>query len=214
MRLIQALAVAVLAVTINAPASTQTAPGTTHAVVPLHGRHTIALSIGLMDHVARIVSVTGRGVSVNSEGAFWVGYGHWFGPDWAVVAETGAFATQVRVSGDGTETAMLFPIVFGLRYQPEDWALDDRIRPYVEGAAGPYFGLQTETGWAVEVGWQTATGARLSAGVDLFASRQISLGTVIRYHAITDFARTIGSRDNYSGFEFSLRLGILLGTGR
>jgi len=213
----QAIAATALAMAVIPPAAAQTAPGTTTVerdVVHLTGRHMIGLSMGVMDHMASIVSVTVGGVSVNSQGAFWVGYSHWFEPDWALLAETGVISSQVSVSGAGTETAALFPILFGLRYQPEDWALGEKVRPYLGGAAGPYFGFQTLTGLSVDVGVQTAVGGRLGAGFDVIPNRYISLGAVLRYHAVTDFDRVIGSRDNYSGFEFSLRFGILLGAGR
>jgi hypothetical protein len=211
----QAIAATALAVAVMTPASAQTAPGTADRdVVHLTGRHMIAVSVGVMDHMTSLVHVTAGGVSVNSQGAFWVGYGHWFEPDWALQVETGVVSSQVRVSGAGTETAALFPLLIGLRYQPEEWALGEKVRPYLGGAAGPYFGFQTVAGWSVDVGGQTAIGARLGAGLDVIPARQISLGAVIRYHAVTDFDQVIGSRDNYSGFEFSLRLGILLGAGR
>jgi hypothetical protein len=217
MRRIEAIVATALAVAVLSPAEAQTVPGATTAdrdVVHLTGRHMIGLSVGVMDHMTSLVSVTVGGVSVHSQGAFWVGYGHWFEPDWALLAETGVVSSQVNVSGAGTETAALFPILFGLRYQPEDWALGEKVRPYIGGAAGPYFGFQTVAGWSVDVGVQTAIGGRLGAGFDVIPNRHISLGAVLRYHAVTDFDRVIGSRDNYSGFEFSLRLGILLGAGR
>jgi outer membrane protein W len=174
----------------------------------------ISVSVGFMDHATNIVSVAISGVEVNSEGALWVGYGHWFEPDWALLAETGVVSSQVSVSATGTQTAVLFPILVGVRYQPENWALGEKVRPYIGVSAGPYFGFQTVAGWSVEVGTQTAIGGRFGAGLDVILSRHVSLGAVVRYHAVTDFGRPIGSRDNYSGLEFALRLGILLGSGR
>jgi outer membrane protein W len=123
-------------------------------------------------------------------------------------------SSQVSVSVTGTQTATLFPILVGVRYQPENWALGEKVRPYIGVSAGPYFGFQTMAGWSVEVGTQTAIGGRFGAGLDVILGRHVSLGGVVRYHAITDFDRPIGSRDNYSGLEFALRLGILLGAGR
>jgi outer membrane protein W len=216
MRRIQSIAATALAAAVLSPASAQTATGTANDsdIVHLTGRHMISVSVGFMDHTSSGVSVTFGGVSVNSGGTVWVGYGHWFEPDWALLAETGVVSSQVEVSATGTETAMLFPILFGLRYQPENWALGEKVRPYLGVSAGPYFGFQTVAGWSVEVGTQTAIGGRFSGGLDVVLGRHVSLGTAVQYHAVTDFDRPIGSRDNYSGFEFSLRLGILLGRGR
>jgi hypothetical protein len=217
MRRIQAIAATALAVAVLSPASAQNAPDTAKAdreVASLAGRHMIAVSVGFMDHVTNFVNVTIGGVEVNSEGALWVGYGHWFEPDWALLAEIGVVSSQVSVSVTGTQTAMLFPILFGVRYQPENWALGEKVRPYLGVSAGPYFGFQTVAGWSVEVGTQTAIGGRFGAGLDVILGRHVSLGGVVRYHAVTDFDRPIGSRDNYSGLEFALRLGILLGAGR
>jgi outer membrane protein W len=218
MRYIQAIAVVALGAALLSPASAQTAGGSVGdaEVVHLAGRHAIVVSVGVMGHTANVVSVTGGGVgvSVDSRGVFWIGYGHWFQPDWALLAETGMVASKVAVSGSGTETAAVFPLLFGVQYQPEGWALGETVRPYLGVSAGSYFGLQTETGWSVNVGTQTAVGARLSAGLDVIPGRHISIGAAVRYHAVTDFDRPVGSRDNYSGFEFSVRLGILLGKGR
>lgn len=218
MRYIQAIAVIALGAALLSPVSAQTGGRAADDpdVVHLAGRHMIMLSIGVMGHTANVVSVSGAGVglSVNSRGVFWIGYGHWFDPDWAFLAETGVVATKVGASGSGTETAAVFPLLFGVQFQPEGWAVDETVRPYLGVSAGSYVGFQTETGWSVEVGTQNAVGARLSAGLDVIPGRHISVGAAVRYHAVADFDRPVGSRDNYSGFEFSLRLGILLGKGR
>jgi outer membrane protein W len=176
----------------------------------------IVLSVGFMGYKtsAVTVGVGGAGVSADFHGVGWISYGYWFEPNWALLVESGLLSSRVRVSGSGVETASVFPLQFGLRYQPEDWALGGTVRPYVGASVGPYFGSQNTAGTFVEVATQTAIGARLGAGLDIIPSRKVTFGAVARYHAVTNFDRAIGSRDNYSGFEFSLRVGLLLGAGR
>ena len=219
MRRKQTIAVAVLALALASPLTAQNErrpERDDQDVVRLAGRHMIGFSVGFMDHISSIVSVRagGVGVSVDSRGAAFVGYGHWFEADYALLAEVGVLSSRVRVSGAGTETATVLPVLFGVRYQPEGWAIGETVRPYLEMSAGPYVGFHTVTGSFVDVGSQSAVGARAGVGLDIIPGRRVSFGAVARYHAVGDFDRAVGSRDNYSGFEFSLRLGILMGRSR
>lgn len=59
-----------------------------------------------------------------------------------------------------------------------------------------------------------AFGVRLGGGIDFLLGQSFKLGANAGYDLMTDFSKPIGARKNYSGPEFSLSFGIILGEGR
>lgn len=189
----------------------------------LHGKHSIAVSIGLLVQVKakNDASVNGTTSDTRVDGA--VGtltYTHWFQRDWAINISLGVLGAEANSSVSGSEvfseTGSVIPILFGVRYQPSRLALSPTIRPYVSGAAGPYVGFATKSRAGLVTTNETISEATLGmhvlAGMDWFFSR-FSVGVNAGYHFVTDFEQRIGSQKNYSGPEFSLAVGILLGRG-
>ena len=56
---------------------------------------------------------------------------------------------------------------------------------------------------------ETAMGGYLGIGTDVILGSLVKLHTDLGYNLFTEFERPIGSRDNYSGPEFSLGIGFM-----
>ena len=129
-----------------------------------------------------------------------------------------SFGAESRVGAGGVETssAVVVPILFGLRrYLPVSDPVSS-VRPYGSVEAGPFIGHESATSVGSSIGTelrsQTAFGGRLGAGIDLGAGR-VSFGVHAGYDLMTDFAEPIGGTSNHSGFEFGLAVGLLFGSG-
>jgi hypothetical protein len=187
----------------------------------LEGRHAITVSVGFMANAGSGASVTiGSHVASSSHAVGWIGYAHWFEEDWALQVETGGMAANVDVTARlgefSTEASVLVPLLLGVRHQ---FRLGERsaVRPFLAAMAGPYL-LVTSRTRARPIIWQggtrTAGGARFGAGLDLLVGKRFRVGSELRYHAVGDFEWQDAQQENYSGFEFSVGFGILLGGRR
>jgi hypothetical protein len=78
------------------------------------------------------------------------------------------------------------------------------------------FASNVRTGLTVgtETVKETALGACLSGGLELFPWRFLNIGFAAGYHFVGDFDQRIGPETNYSGPEFCLFIGVLLGKGK
>jgi hypothetical protein len=195
------------------------ADGTTESpAFRLEGRHAITLSVGFMANAASGASVTiGRHIESSSHAVGWIGYGHWFEEDWALQVETGWIASHVDITARlwevSTEASTVVPLLFGVRHQ---FRLGERsaVRPFLAAMAGSYLAVSSRTGTGPYIwqgGTQAAMGARFGAGLDLLVGKRFRIGSELRYHAVGDFEWQDALQENYSGIEFSVGFGILLG---
>lgn len=187
-----------------------------------YGRHNLTIQLGLLNHATAETSVSVGATDTRVNGfAGSLAYAYWVKPDWAAIVSVGVLdakvGTAVAVGVVDTESAVVAPLLFGVKYAP---ILGPRssVRPYVSGAAGPYIGSAsvTEVGFGVrsETITETAFGFRAMAGADWYAGRHFVIGFGAGYHFVSDFDQPIGSDKNYSGPEFSVGVGFVFGRGR
>jgi outer membrane protein W len=151
-----------------------------------------------------------------------IAYDYWFADEWAFSVSLGVAnanaSTSVTGSGVFMESATVIPLLFGVKYKPIELAVGDALRPYLYAALGPYFGFASDvrsgTTTGTEAYSETALGSRAGVGMDLSLSRSFKLGFAVGYRFVSDFARRIGSDENYSSPEFSLSIGALIGKGK
>jgi len=187
------------------------------------GSHLIELSAGLLNAGSSTVAVSGTGVNTEASGRGLLGslrYAYWVDDQLAVQVSVGVINANASVNVNGTgatvRSATVVPLLFGVKYQPFEFGRLSNLRPYAYGSLGPYLGYEAgvEAGWPTETGtrWEAALGVRLAAGLDLSVSRLFTVGFQLGYLGMTDFENPIGGERNYSGPEFSLSLGLMLGS--
>jgi len=192
---------------------------------PLAGRHGIWLRVGLLSSVTVESNVSTGTVStdVRENGPFGgIGYEYWLNPEWSVgldlsFVDAGASST-VGVGTVTSEAASVTAVLIGASYYPRQLAVGSSFRPCVSLAAGPYVGSASnsivDTSVSSESITSTAAGLRAQIGADLFFARRFAAGIAAGYAFVSDFSEQIGGHNNYSGPEFSVGIGILLGAGR
>ena len=191
----------------------------------LRGKHCIEVTAGLLSGITSTTEVSAGNVTTKSETDGFIGsigYTYWFENDWGITFSVGVSDVDATVStsdsGTSVISAVVVPMLFGVKYQPSGLIDSDVVRPYASVSAGPYLGSSSEvrTGPFTVVGArsETALGSRLAIGVDLSLFRWFNLGFAGGYHFVTDFENPIGSEKNYSTPEFSLSFGIVFGKGK
>lgn len=188
---------------------------------PRAGRHGIELGVGLLDNTRSTVTSGGTTISALGVGGS-LAYTYWLTDDLGLSAQVGAVSVEATVSASGGQSevrsATIVPLLFGLKYQPFRMQGSDRLRPYLAAAVGPFLGTDAGVsagagGASVDSRTETALGGRAAIGLDFLASHRVMLGVGAGYRLMTDFSEAIGDDRNYSGAEFTLSVGLLLGGG-
>lgn len=101
-------------------------------------------------------------------------------------------------------------ILFSVRYYLPKSTLRTSFRPYLTAGVGPYIGNEVESSAVKTLG---TLGGHVGGGLDILLSRHFMIGSEIGYDPVMSFSEPIGSRRNYSGFEFSVGISFLFGKG-
>jgi hypothetical protein len=191
----------------------------------LKGRHSLDLSFGLLSDLNSSADVTIGGVHTRSSGNGFLGsviYSYWLEDELAVSIHMGVQNADARTSVSGlnvvTESAVIIPVLIGVKYQVFRFTGHNNFRPYASVSIGPYFGfasnVRTGVGVTTESVSEAVLGSRLAVDFDLLVSRRFKLGIGVGYRFVSDFSRRIGTERNYSSPEFSICLGLILGHGK
>jgi hypothetical protein len=219
--------VAVLGCFICAPAIVhgQIAPTTQDSPILLKGRHGITIHAGFLNQATTEASVAGGSVDSEVRTTGFLGslsYAYWVGSEWSIGLSVGLISAEVGTSvAAGTvnsEAAAVVPFLFTVAYHPAELALSRTLRPYGSVAVGPYRGSATNTSVGATIASESVSeaviGFRAQAGIDWFLGKMFRAGMALGYHFVGDFEEPIGRDNNYSGPEFLIGFGILLGRGR
>ncbi len=153
---------------------------------------------------------------VNTSGTdnlmFSMGFSHWVEHDVALTLTLSILAGQSdnRTGRFGVinEDYAVVSFLLGGRYYFYKSNYDSPWFPYLAFGAGPVIGASdrntVDDVVINESRTVTAYGAYFGGGMDVAFGRRILLGLNLGYHAMTDFARPIGGRENYSDPEFGL----------
>jgi outer membrane protein W len=191
----------------------------------LEKRHQIELRIGVWNQVTNDRTEIGGGTvatTVSSSGFLGgLAYGHWVQEYLALRISVGAMAASVEteIGGPGvsTRTAVVSPMLFGMKYYFPRSTYGSSTRPFVGAGIGAFIGSQTATEISatvsVESRNETAMGGELNLGLDFILGRLVMASVAVGYDVMTDFNEPIGGSDNYSGPQLTLGLSLLLGGG-
>jgi len=191
----------------------------------LEKRHQIELRLGMWNQVTDTRTEVGIGlVSTSVESSGFLGglaYGHWLSESMALTVSVGAMAAKIETNSGiavtTTETAVVSPIMFGLKQYFPSSTYYTSVRPYAMAAVGTYIGSQTkeEAGLVVVVESRTeaAMGGQIGIGADFILGRHVNLGVMMAYNLMTDFRNPIGGSKNYSGPQLVFGISYVFGRG-
>jgi hypothetical protein len=112
-------------------------------------------------------------------------------------------------------TSGVVPILFEVAWAPAALALGPSLRPTVSVGAGPYIGFVTHENVSSVITQETlvesAIGARVRVGMNALLGSWFCTGIEASYHFVGAFDQPIADDTDYSGPEFSLGFGLLLG---
>ena len=195
------------------------------APILLKGRHGITIHAGFLNQATTEASVAGGSVDSEFRTTGFLGslsYAYWVGSEWSIGLSVGLIGAEAGTSIEAgtvtSEAAAVVPFLFTVGYHPAALALSRSLRPYGSMAVGPYRGSATNTSVGATIASESVSeaviGFRSQAGVDWFLGKMFRGGIVVGYHFVGDFEEPIGRDNNYSGPEFLIGFGILLGRGR
>jgi len=187
----------------------------------MSGRSRIELRLGVGFRTNTGTSVGAGGIETNTEAAGLLGgftYAHWTSEVLAYTVGLGVLSvdakTSVGTGGVETRSAVVVPILVGLRRYLSVSNPESGVRPFGSVEAGPFIGHESATTVGSSIGVesrsQTAFGGRLGAGLDLGTGRVI-FGVYAGYDLMTDFSEPVGGKSNHSGFELGLAVGLRFG---
>jgi hypothetical protein len=212
--------IAIMAVALPSSALAQTtAPAEAHS---LRGKHAVELSLGFLSDVSIESEVSVGSAAMTSEVGGFIGsiaYSYWFANEWAVSLSVGVanadLSTSASSSNFSVQSAVVMPLLFGVKYKPLGLAVGNVLRPYLCASLGPYFGFASDVRTGASTGTEsyaeTALGSRAGVGIDLSLSKRFTFGLAVGYRLVSDFGRPIGSEKNPSSPELSLTVGVLIG---
>jgi len=186
-------------------------------------RHQVGLKLGIWNQVTDVRTEIQRGfatTSVKSSGGMGgLFYGHWFSENQALIVSVGSMVanieTVVNMAGTTSETAVVAPVLIGMKYYFLQSSLDSPVRPQATASVGTFIGSQTrqQVGSTIvsDTRAEMVFGGQLGLGADFLLSRRFMLGTAIAYNVMQDFEEPIGGSRNYGGPEFSLSFSYLFG---
>jgi hypothetical protein len=190
----------------------------------MSGRSRLELRLGVGFRTNTGTSVGAGGIETKTEAAGLLGgftYARWSSDQLAYTVGLGVLSmdakTSVGAGGVETRTALVMPILVGVRRYLAASDPGSGVRPFGSVEAGPFIGHESATAVGPSIGTEshtrTAFGGRLGAGIDFGLGARVSLGMQAGYDLMTDFAEPIGGKSNHSGFEFGLAVGLLFGSG-
>jgi outer membrane protein W len=182
--------------------------------VSIFNKHNIEFRLGLLSKVSVKSEVSINGGTIKNTGGGIigsVGYTYFFRKNIGFNMSAGVMSANVdnSVSGYGTltETAVVMPLLFGVKYLPFNFGGDNIFKPYVTGLIGPVLGVASNvrTGFitTTEAYTETALGSFAGLGADLELGKLVMVGLRTGYYFITDFKNRIGTEKNYSSPDFS-----------
>jgi outer membrane protein W len=191
----------------------------------LERRHQIELRLGMWNQATDARTEIDAGLvttSVESNGFLGgLAYGHWLNEALALKIGAGAMLISLEshtdASGTTSQTAVVVPIIMGLRHYYVGSACCSATRPFVGVGVGSFIGTQniSDVGSTIteESRTEAVFGGQLEAGIDFLLGRRVMTGVRFAYDLMSDFERPIGGSRNYNGPEFTIGIGFLVGGG-
>jgi hypothetical protein len=185
--------------------------------MPLKGKHSIGFGAGMLNQQEATVLTVAVKAESNLMGSIY--YNYWVTEEFALELNAGILNAEVfngvSMAGIEQKAATVIPVLAGARYYPTFAALAENVRPFVVALVGAHVGhsssnkvfLGAKVGSETKV--QSVLGSKVGVGIDAFLSSWMRLGLIAGYNIGADFKEPVGTRENYSGFDLSLNLGVL-----
>jgi hypothetical protein len=176
-------------------------------------KHSIDLRFSMWRNSSSDVSVKFTGVSIDVGGGSTGGrlmYNYYPNEFYAFTFSIGVLSAQINVNAISNYTSSIIPVMMGAKYFLVSDNGDQPFKPYLSGMIGILQG--TESGikiLSVNQHSETAMGGYLGVGTDVILGSLVKLHTDLGYNLFSEFEQPIGSKDNYSGPEFSFGVGFM-----
>lgn len=183
---------------------------------PVNRKNRIGMQMGMWNQVTGSRCETGYGLTtttVEANGFMGgISYEHLFLDNMALTFFAGGMLASVEtyatVRGTTTETAVVVPVLFGLKYYFVGLTSNPSVRPFARAAVGPFTGEQEKTEEdfgrvVVEDRSESTIGGQIGAGVDFMMNSFMMMEFGLGYNLMSDFDRPIGGSRNYSGPQFN-----------
>jgi hypothetical protein len=190
--------------------------------ISLKGKHSIGVNLGIINQTSK-VTIDIRNVSnrINFQGS--LSYNYWFTNDIAMEANAGFLSTSlnrnIEYGGIEQKSAVIIPYYLGAKYYPSYLTVPGNIRPFALLLAGAVTGHRTqnvyifyphdETTFVETSVSETIFSFKSGLGADALINKSIKLGLTLDYLYMSDFHKSVGTRKNYSGVNFTIGLGVL-----
>ena len=176
-------------------------------------KHSIDLRFSMWRNSSSDVSVKYTGVSIDVGGGNTGGrimYNYYPNSDFAFTFSAGVLSAQVNVNTISSYTSTIIPVMMGAKYFLVSEDVDQPFKPYLSGMVGLLHGAESGIKiLSVNQHSETAMGGYFGIGTDVILGSLIKLHTDLGYNLFTEFKQPIGSKDNYSGPEFSFGIGFM-----
>ena len=176
-------------------------------------QHSIDLGITFWNNAHSSVSTGFQGLSVNVNDNGKLGslvYSYYPNEDIAAFVKAGVMETKVKVENLLSYTSTIIPVAVGAKYFLLKSVSRQQVRPYVSGAAGLLFGIESSVKvLSIQHHVESVIGISADFGAEILFENLIKLNISLGYNLFGDFNGEIGSRKNFSGPEFSLGTGLI-----
>lgn len=188
----------------------------------LSGRSQVQVGLGLAFRGSSGITTSGSGIRTEAKATGVLGLvvcSRWLNEDLALTASAGLLSAGAKISaGTGafeSRAASVLLLFVGARQYFLGVTFGSQWRPYASVELGPVVGSQSwlELGEANrgESVITAAMGARIGGGIDFLLGRRAVLAVSAGYHLMTDFPHSIGGKENHSGPDIGLSMGVRFG---
>lgn len=185
--------------------------------INLIGKHSICVNLGFISQTSA-VTIDPLNVSNKTNFQASLSYNYWVLNEFAFEGSIGFINSSVNndvsIFGIEQKTAVVTNYYFGAKYSPVFKSIPSSLRPFTRLLAGAVIGSATEekiSGGLLKSNstTQTVLSVKLGIGADAILDKYLRFGLAVDYLYMPDFSESVGTRKNYSGFNFSFILGAI-----
>lgn len=192
--------------------------------ITLRGSSAIELDLGFWNNVDAGQKLSITGVKQEAKASGFVGgltYCYWMRENVAITAAGSLLSSEASstVSTNpltvSQNTNALFSFLIGMRYFVPVPEPEDMVRPYLAIGVGSFMGFEASNSLLGQSARSESTfGGRVGVGLDAHLGKSVKLGVNAGYNAMSDFRSSVGARNNFNGFDFSIGIAVLFGGNR
>lgn len=185
--------------------------------INLKGWHSIGINLGVIDQTTE-VTIDPLNVSNKMNFQASLSYNYWVNNEAAFEANLGFINStvnnEVTIYGIEQKTAVVIPYHLGIKYCPEFAAIPGNVRPFGRILVGAVTGSATEERVSYNLVKsstmsQTVLSTKVGVGADAIIDKYLRFGLSVDYLYMPDFDKSVGTRKNYSGVNFSFVFGAM-----